>query len=225
VLAVPVRAGAEVSLAIGGALAVGQHDSLDGTVHGDAGPVPLIDIDADRGAFALHLESIPFVQTPRYGDQLAPSVSFIESAQASLRGFLPGRTFAFGLGYGFLLTTVDRTAPEASLRFKAGGLRLEAFQRFVLSPTSRIELTFGAIPRATGSLVTDVGIDNAPVLSDPLTGMQLDATVRGVIRNRGPVSLSYGIRYLYQRYAFATSHVLVERNDAILPFAEVRFRL
>lgn len=204
---------------------MGIHASPDGTTRASGSPLPLVDLDLDFGANALHAESIPYVETRDYGAPSAPSSSRITAILASLRTFLPGRKLALGLGYGALYTRVDRTAPSGELTLEATGIRIEAFERIALTPRSRLELTIGGIPQASGSLVTRVGVPGAASPRDALVGSQIDATIRDVITSRGSLGFDYGVRYVVGRYTYASSHVQVERNAVLLPFAELRVRL
>lgn len=222
---VPLPARADVALAIGGALASGDHTSLDGTLAGRGRPVPLVDLDATIGALGLHAESIPYVVTAAYGDPAAPSSSRISTADAVLRAFVPNRNFGFGFGYGILRTTVDRRAPSGSLDLATTGFRIEAFERVRLSAHASLEMTLGGMPDATGTLVTRVGVPGAVSPRDRVLGSQVDATLRAVDGRRGPLSFAYGIRYRNATYTFAASSALVEHDRALLPFAELRVRL
>ncbi len=221
----PTGARAEVALAIGGALAGGDHTTLDGTIAGKGRPLPLIDLDATVGAIGLHGESIPYVATAAYGNPSAPSSSRISTAHVVARAFVPNQTFGFGVGYGALRTTVDRRAPSGSLELQATGFRIEAFERVRLSARTSLELTLGGMPDATGTLVTRVGVPGAVSPRDRILGSQVDATIRAVDVRRGPLSFAYGIRYRDATYTFAASNALVERDRALLPFAELRVRL
>lgn len=220
----PLAARADVSVAIGGALAFGEHTSVDGTVRAKGAPLPAIDLDADSGRFAFHGESIPYEQTGRYGDR-ATFLSRLDTELASFRAFTPDRRSAVGIGYGATHTTVNGLATPGTVTLEANGLRIEGFERFSLSPRTDLDVTLGGIPRGTGTVVTDVLIPGARVPRDRVVGTQIDATIRAVTTARRNVAFEYGLRYLAQTFSFATSSSLVERNAVVLPFAEVRLRL
>lgn len=215
---------ADVSVAIGGTLALGEHTSVDGTVRAKGAPLPSIDLDANSGRFAFHGESIPYEQTGRYGDR-ATFRSRLDTELASFRAFTPDRRSAIGIGYGATHTTVDGLATPGTVTLEANGLRIEGFERFAVSPRTNLEVTLGGIPHATGTLVTDVLMPGAHVPHDRATGTQFDATIRAVGAARRNVAVEYGLRYLAQTFSFAASSALIERNAVVLPFAEVRLRL
>lgn len=219
-----LAARADVSLAVGAALALGEHTSIDGTVRSKSAPLPMVDLDADFDRFAFHGESIPYERTGRYGSGAA-SDSRLDTELASLRAFSADRHTAVGIGYGLTHTTVDRLATPGSVTLESTGLRIEGLERFALGPHTTLEVALGGIPRARGSVVSKDLTGATYVPRDPVDGTQIDATIRAVTNARRNVAFDYGLRYLAQTFSFAASSSLVERNAVVLPFAEIRLRL
>ncbi|MGP6158648.1 MAG: hypothetical protein ACLPYS_14290, partial [Vulcanimicrobiaceae bacterium] len=137
----------------------------------------------------------------------------------------PGRRFAFGIGYGATFSSTYRTEPASNLQFEATGARFELHARIPTSSRSRLELTFGGIPQANGSLTTALGIPGSATLHDPVFGSELDATLREVLETHRALSFACGLRYVNQTFVYAKSDALVERDGSVLPFLELIFRL
>jgi hypothetical protein len=214
-----------VTLGLGAGPYVGNHTSPDGTVSGGGVPIPLIELDAPLGAVQFHAEGVPYARTRYYGNLFDPSYSVVEAADATLRLYERNRRLAFGVGYGALFSSTYRTAPPSTLSFEGTGVRMELHARIPTSALGRLELTFGGLPLAHGTLTTNLGIPGSSTLHDAVDGAQIDATVRETLETRRALSFAYGVRYVNQTFVYANSQTLVERNAAVLPFVEVRLRL
>jgi len=168
---------------------------------------------------------VPFDRTHFYGNPFDQSHSVVQNAGATVRFYDAANRVAFGVGYGMAFDTTDRTAPRSRLGFQAGGVLLELHGEVPTSARSRLEITFGGIPIAHGTLSTNLGLPGAGELHDAVTGSQLGVTLRETQPLRGAVSLAYGVRYLDQDFTFAGTTKSVEANNDVLPFVELRLSL
>ncbi|MDQ2907750.1 MAG: hypothetical protein M3R44_00185 [Candidatus Eremiobacteraeota bacterium] len=203
---------------------VGVHGSVVGDTRAGGSPLPLVDFDARLRGIELHAEGVPYARTRRYGDPLDPSRSTIESGDATVRLYAT-RQLSFGVGYGVIASTTDRIAPPGSFTSFAGGVRLELHERFDVTPNGRLEVTFGGLPQAHGTLHVYPGIPGALDRYDPENGTQVDAELRYIVHSRSPLSLGYGVRYVNQTIDYAASGALIDRNAGILPFVQLNVRL
>lgn len=225
ILVVTAPAGAaQVTFGIAAAPFVGVHGSTVGQTHVGRVPLALIDFDARLRGIELHAEGVPYARTRRFGDPFDPSHDVIETGDATVRLYASPQ-LAFGIGYGVIAATTYRTAPPGSFSSFADGVRLELHGRFNLTPNGRLEVTFGGLPQAHGTLRVYPGIPGLADRYDPEAGTQLDAAVRYIVRSRGRLSLGYGVRYINQTLVYARSSATAERNAGILPFVQLNVRL
>ncbi len=215
---------ADVTFGIAAAPFVGTHTGITGNTHVGGSVLPVLDFDARLRGIEIHAEGMPYARTRRYGDPLDLARTTVETGDATVR--LPAsRQLAFGIGYGVIASTTDRISPPGSFASLADGVRLELHERVDVTPNGTLDVTFGGLPQAHGTLRVYPGIPGALDRFDPETGTQIDAEVRYLVRSHGLASLGYGVRYVNQTLVYARSGSLVERNAGILPFVQLNIRL